>query len=465
MEIKDLEMKKKSIWQQITAKEYKEIFEYSERYKHFLDESKTEREATTYIINEAKKHGFVALEEAVKSPIKKGDKIYLNNKNKSVALFVIGNDLEEGMHIVGSHIDVPRLDLKQNPLYEDSELAMLKTHYYGGVRKYQWPTIQLALHGVIYNSKGEKININIGEKDQDPVFYINDLLPHLGADQNKKTLAEGIEGEKLNVVVGHSSYGIDEEDSDKDPIKKLILKCLYDEYGIVEEDFQIAELEVVPAAKARDVGFDRSMIAAHGHDDRVCSYANLESILEVENPDITAVALIVDKEEIGSVGNSSMKSHFFEDAVAEIFNANGNYSDISVRRALRRSKVLSADVTVAVDPNHKDVTEPLNSAKLGYGIAMAKYTGARGKGGSNDANAEFLQEVREIFKENNIIWQTGELGKVDQGGGGTIAYILAEYGAEVVDMGTAMLSMHAPVELVSKADAYMTKKAYKAFIK
>lgn len=464
MDYKNLEMKKKSVWQQIDQNEFKELHEYSDRYKNFLDEAKTEREATTYIVREAQKHGFVSLEEAIKSPIKKGDKIYLNNKGKSAALFVIGENLEEGMNIVGSHIDVPRLDLKQNPLYEDSELALLKTHYYGGIRKYQWPTIQLAIHGVIYNQKGEKIELRIGEDDSDPVFFINDLLPHLGADQNQKKLGEGIEGEQLNVVVGHSSFGIDEENADKSPIKKLILKYLYEKYGIIEEDFQIAEIEVVPSAKARDVGFDRSLIAGHGHDDRVCSYANLEAILEVENPQRTAVALIVDKEEIGSVGNASMSSHFFEDAVAEIFNANGNYSEISVRRALRNSKVLSADVTVALDPDHKEVSEPLNSAKMGYGVAMAKYTGVRGKGGSNDANAEFLQEVREIFKKHNIIWQTGELGKVDQGGGGTIAYILAEYGAEVVDMGTPMLSMHAPVELVSKADAYMTKKSYKAFL-
>lgn len=465
MDLEKLEMKKKSIWQQIDQDEYEDIQAYGERYKNFLDQAKTEREATNYIVKEAEKRGFIPLGEAVKSPIKKGDKIYLNNKNKSAVLFVMGENIEEGMNIVGSHIDVPRLDLKQNPLYQDGELALFKTHYYGGVRKYQWPTIQLALHGVIYNSKGEKIDLVIGEDPEDPVFYINDLLPHLAADQNQKKLGEGIEGEKLNVVVGHSSYGIDEKYADKNPIKMLILKHLYDKYGIVEEDFQIAEIEIVPAAKARDVGFDRSLIAAHGHDDRVCSYANLEAIFEVENPQITAVSLLVDKEEIGSVGNASMNSHFFEDAVAEILHANGNSSNVAVRRSLRNSKVLSADVTVAIDPDHKEVSEEMNSARLGYGIAMAKYTGARGKGGSNDANAEFLQEVRETFDKNNIIWQTGELGKVDQGGGGTIAYILANYGAEVVDMGTAMLSMHAPVELVSKADAYMTKKAYRAFLK
>lgn len=465
MDYKNLLNNKKSIWQSIDENQHKEIFAYGEKYKDFLDKGKTERESCDYIVEKAKENGFMALEEAIKTEIKPGQKIYLNNKNKSVVLYVMGKDLEEGMNIVGAHIDVPRLDLKQNPLYQDSELAMFKTHYYGGVRKYQWPTIQLAIHGVIYNQKGEKITINIGEKEDDPVFFINDLLPHLGAKQNTKPLGEAIEGEQLNVVVGHSSYGIEEDEAKDNPIKKLILKHLNEEYGIVEEDFQIAELEVVPAAKARDVGFDRSMIAGHGHDDRVCGFAALDAILKIESPEKTAVALLVDKEEIGSVGNASMAAHYFEDSVAEIFNANGDYSEISVRRALRNSRVLSADVTVAVDPNHKDVTEELNTAKLGYGVAMAKYTGVRGKGGSNDANAEFLQEVRKTFSDNNIIWQTGELGKVDQGGGGTIAFILAEYGAEVVDMGTPMLSMHAPVELVSKADAYMTMKAYEAFLK
>lgn len=458
----NLELEKKSVWKLIDEKENEEIFAYGERYKRFLDESKTEREATAFIVKEAEKHGFISLEEAIKSEIKAGDKIYLNNKNKSAVLMVVGENLEDGMHIVGSHLDCPRLDLKQNPLYEDGEMAMLKTHYYGGIRKYQWPTIQLALHGFVVNSKGESLNIKIGEKDEDPVFFINDLLPHLGADQNKKTLATGIEGEKLNVIVGHSSFGIDEKEN---PIKKSILNYLYKNYGIKEEDFQVAEFEIVPAAKARDVGFDRAMIAAHGHDDRICSYANLEAILKTENPKVTAVGLFVDKEEIGSVGNASMSAKYFENFVAEVMATMPGYSDIKLRRALRRSKVLSADVTASLDPNHKDVMDDKNAALTGYGITMCKYTGARGKSGSNDANAEYLAEIRNIFKENNVIWQTGELGKVDQGGGGTIAYILAEYGMEVVDMGTPMLSMHAPIELASKADAYMSMKAYEAFLK
>lgn len=457
-----LELKRESIWKSIDEKQHKEIFDYGERYKNFLDKSKTEREATEYIIEEAKKKGFISLDDAIKSKIKAGDKIYMNHKNKAVILAIMGDDIEEGMNIVGSHIDCPRLDIKANPLYEECELAMFKTHYYGGIRKYQWPTIQLSLHGFLINSQGEKVNINIGEDDEDPVFFISDLLPHLSAEQNKKTLGEGIEGEALNVIVGHSSYGINDE---KNPIKMMVLDILNKKYNITEEDFTVAELEAVPNAKARDVGFDRAMIAAYGHDDRICSYANLEAILEVNNPKKTAIGLFVDKEEIGSVGNTSMSAKFFENFVAEIIFSQENYSDIKLRRALSRSKVLSADVTAALDPNHKSVMDEKNASISGYGICMSKYTGSRGKFGCNDANAEFLAEIRDIFNKENIIWQTGELGKVDAGGGGTIAYILAEYGMEVVDMGTPMLSMHAPIELASKADAYMTKMAYKAFLK
>lgn len=458
-----MELKNKSVWQSISPEQYKEIFEYSDRYKNFLDKSKTEREATKFIIEEAEKRGYISLEEALKRDIKSGDKIYLNNHNKSCVLFVIGKEeLENGMNIVGSHIDCPRLDLKQRPLYEDSDLALFKTHYYGGVKKYQWPTIPLALHGVIITQDGEKKEIAIGEKADDPVFFINDLLPHLSQNQNTKKLSEGIEGEQLNVVVGHSTYGSDEKEN---PIKKLVLEHLNREFGMVEEDFIVSELEIVPASPARDVGFDRSLVAAHGHDDRVCSYANLEAIFEVENPNKTVVALFADKEEIGSVGNTGMHARFFENAVAELINKMGDYNDLKLRRALANSKVLSADVTAAIDPAFKEVMDEKNASKLGYGITMSKYTGSRGKGGSNDANAEFLHEIRKVFNENGIIWQTGELGKVDQGGGGTIAYILAESGAQVVDMGTGMLSMHAPIELVSKADAYMTYKAYEVFMK
>lgn len=458
-----MELKSKSVWKSLTQEQYNEVFEYSDRYKNFLDNAKTEREATKFIIEEAQKRGYVSLEKAIKDGVKPGDKVYVNNHNKSCVLFVIGKeDIESGMNIVGSHIDCPRLDLKQRPLYEDSNLAMLKTHYYGGIKKYQWPTIPLALHGVIITQDGKTIEICIGEKESDPVFYINDLLPHLSQKQNGKKLNEGIEGEQLNVVVGHSSYGIDDKEN---PIKKLVLNYLNKEYSMVEEDFMVSEIEVVPASHARDVGFDRSLIAAHGHDDRVCSYANLEAIFEVENPNKTVVALFADKEEIGSVGNTGMSARFFDNAVAELINASGEYNDLKLRRALANSKVLSADVTAAIDPAFKDVMDDKNASQLGFGITMSKYTGSRGKSGSNDANAEFLHEVRKVFNENNIVWQTGELGKVDQGGGGTIAYILAESGAQVVDMGTGMLSMHAPIELVSKADAYMTYKAYSAFMR
>lgn len=452
---------KKSIWQRIDQNTNDEIFEYGERYKAFLDAAKTEREAVTEIIRQAKEKNFISLEEALEKGISKNDKIYYNNKNKSVILMVIGDDLEEGMNIVGSHLDAPRLDLKPSPVYQDAEMAFAKTHYYGGIKKFQWPTIELALHGYFIDKEGKEVKVAIGEKDDDPVFYINDILPHLGQTQNEKKIGEAIPAESLNIVLGHSSYGIEEDDS---PIKVSVFNYLKDNYNLDEDDFAIGEFEVVPAAKARDVGFDRAMIAAHGQDDRVCSYANLEAILNTDNPQLTAVGLFVDKEEIGSVGNTSMSAKFFENFVAEILASMDNYSDIKVRRAMARSHVLSADVTAALDPDHKYAYDELNSAIVGHGVTMSKYTGSRGKGGSNDANPEYIARIRDLFNSNDIIWQTGELGKVDQGGGGTIAYILAEYGAEVVDMGTAMLSMHAPVELLSKADAYMTYKAYEAFL-
>lgn len=452
----------KNAWFEIDKEEKNEVFEYGERYKKFLDSAKTEREACTEIIRQAEEAGFIEFNEALKNGIKKGDKFYVNNRNKSVALIVMGENLEDGMNIVGSHIDVPRLDLKPNPLYEDQSLTLLKTHYYGGIKKYQWPTIPLAMHGVYVNKEGEVKNVVIGEDENDPVLFINDLLPHLGKDQAKLSLAEGISGEQLNAVVGHCCYGADK--NSKNPIKDNTLAILNRKYGMTEEDFATAEFELVPAGKSRDVGLDRSMIAGHGHDDRVCSYANLEAMLKVENPSITAVGLFVDKEEIGSVGNASMSSLFFENIIAEIFAQQGGNEFLKTRKAIQNSKVLSADVTCAVDPSFPEVNDKLNASVLGRGVTVSKYTGSRGKGGCNDANAEFLGEVRKVFNDNNVSWQTGELGKVDQGGGGTIAYILANYGAEVVDCGTPMLSMHAPIELVSKIDAYMTFKAYKSFV-
>lgn len=339
---------KRSVWQNINSEELDVINNYSEKYKQFLNNSKTEREATTEIIHAAKENGFISLEEVLDKGVEKNDKIYFNNKNKSVVLMVLGDDLEEGMNIVGSHLDAPRLDLKANPIYEQAEIAYAKTHYYGGIKKFQWPTIQLALHGFFIDKDGKEVTVSIGEKEDDPVFYINDILPHLGATQNEKKMSEGVTGETLNIVMGHSSY---EFKDDKDPIKKSVLKYLKDNYNLDEDDFRVAEFQIVPAAKARDVGFDRAMIASHGQDDRVCSYANLKAILEVDNPKITAVGLFVDKEEIGSVGNTSMTAKFFENMVAEILSKRENYSDIMVRHAMARSHVLSADVTAAFDPD------------------------------------------------------------------------------------------------------------------
>ena len=458
-----LNYERKNVWNEVNESEHTKIMEYGQRYMNFLDEGKTEREATDVIIRMAKENGFISFEEAVASgKLKRGMKIYLNNRNKSAVLMVLGKDLKEGMRIVGAHLDVPRLDVKPNPLYEDENLALLKTHYYGGVKKYQWTCIPLAIHGIIHTKSGEEVKVNIGEDADDPVFYINDLLIHLSKDQMTKTLAEGITGEQLNVVVGHSAYGNNDEES-KTKAKDNILKLLNDKYGIIEEDFQFAELEIVPSEKAKHVGFDKSMIAAHGHDDRVCSYAGLEAVLEVEDPEITCVGIFVDKEEIGSYGNTGMDSHFFENMVAELLSLENKNAMLAARKSLQNSKVLSGDVTAGMDPSFPEVLEKQNAARIGSGICISKYTGSRGKGGCNDANAEFLQEVREAFEAGDVTWQTGELGKIDQGGGGTIAFILARYGAEVVDCGTPMLSMHAPLELLSKADAYMTKKGYAAF--
>lgn len=456
----------KNVWKNISDSEYSELMAYSDRYMSFMDKSKTERLCAKEILRLAEQDGYIPFEEVLKSGnIKEGMKIYLNNKGKSVALMVIGKeDIEKGMNILGAHIDSPRLDLKQFPLYEEGNMALLKTHYYGGVKKYQWTCIPLSLHGVIYTSDGAKVDVSIGEERDEPVFYINDLLIHLSADQMQKKLSEAVTGEQLNVVIGHNAALDKDCPDEKELIKHNILKMLKSKYNIVEEDFMVAELEIVPADKSRHVGLDRSMIAAHGHDDRVCAYAALEAILNTANPEKTSVALFVDKEEIGSVGNSSMNSKFFENMTAEIINLKDGYSDIKLRRAFANSKVLSADVTAGFDPTFPEVMDKKNSAMVGHGVSISKYTGSRGKGGCNDANAEFLSELRTIFNKDEVIWQIGELGKVDQGGGGTIAYILANYGAEVVDCGVPVLSMHAPMELVSKADIYMTFKAYRSFL-
>ncbi len=454
-----MEYKRKNIWLNINEDQKQELFNISDDYINFLDTARTERLAVKEIIKRAEAAGYVELDENASS-LNPGDKVYAVNKNKGVVMFHIGDeDITNGMNIVGAHLDSPRLDLKPVPVSEDSNLAYLKTHYYGGVKKYQWTTIPLALHGVIYTKDGELVEISIGDKDDEPVFTISELLIHLSRKLMDKSAREVIEGEQLKILVG----SIPLNDEDDNPVKKNILKILNEKYGIIEEDFITAEFEAVPAIKTRHAGLDNSMILGHGHDDRVCAYGALNAILDIENPTRTAVGLFVDKEEIGSYGATGMSSQFFENTLLEILNLVGKADLISFKRALKNSKVLSADVTLAEDPNFKGVTELDNTAQLGCGVALTKYTGSGGKGGSNDANAEYLQEVRAAFDKSDVIYQTGELGAVDAGGGGTIAFILAEYAMDVVDCGTPVVSMHAPTELISKADLYSTCKAYKAF--
>ncbi|WP_044567443.1 aminopeptidase [Anaerococcus provencensis] len=456
-----MEYKRKNVWLNIDDEQKNELEEISKDYINFLNTAKTERLAAKEIIRRAEEKGFVDINEKIAAKsLKPGDKVYALNKNKGVALFVIGSeDMENGMAIVGAHTDSPRLDLKPVPLSEDVNLAYFKTHYYGGVKKYQWTTIPLELHGVIYTKAGEKLEISIGDNDDEPVFTISELLIHLSRKLMDKSAREVIEGEQLKILVG----SIPLKDESDNPVKKNILRILNEKYGIIEEDFITAEFEAIPAIKARNAGLDSSMIIGHGHDDRVCSYSALNAILSVENPKKTLVGLFVDKEEIGSKGNTGMYSQFFENTVLELLNINDKANLISLKRTLANSKVLSADVTAAYDPNFKDVSELDNSAQFGCGVALTKYTGSGGKGGSNDANAEYLQEVRSAFDKEDVIYQTGELGAVDAGGGGTIAFILAEYNMDVVDCGTPVVSMHAPTELISKADLYSTCKAYKAF--
>ena len=380
-------------------------------------------------------------------------------------MFIIGKEsLEKGMNILGAHIDSPRLDLKQVPLYEDTEMAMFDTHYYGGVKKYQWVTLPLALHGVVAKKDGTVVNISIGDKENDPVFGVSDLLIHLAGDQLEKKASKVIEGENLDVLIGSIPADVEEKDKVKETVKANVLNILLKEYDIEEEDFLSAEIEVVPAGAARDYGFDRSMVMGYGHDDRVCAYPSFRAMLEVDTPEVTSVCLLVDKEEIGSVGATGMQSRFFENAVAELLDAMGCYSDLRLRRTLKNSSMLSSDVSAGYDPAYGEAFEKKNAAYLGRGIVLNKFTGARGKSGSNDANAEYVARVRNIFDSHEVAFQTAELGKVDVGGGGTIAYIAALYGMEVIDSGVAVLSMHAPWEVTSKADIYEAKKAYKAFL-
>lgn len=462
---KELSKKYEYAWDKYSEEDLKNLFQLSEGYKDFMSRCKTERECVYEFIAKAEKNGYKNIEDIVKkkATLKAGDKVYANNMDKTLALFVIGTkDIEEGMTILGAHVDSPRLDLKQNPLYEDTDLALFKTHYYGGIKKYQWVTLPLAIHGVIVKKDGTKVNVVVGEDENDPVVGISDLLIHLSADQMDKKANKVVEGEDLNVLIG--SMPIKDKDA-KDRVKQNILVMLNEKYGIEEEDFVSAELEIVPAGKARDYGLDKSMIMAYGHDDRICAYTSFEAMMKIENPEKTCVTLLVDKEEIGSVGATGMHSRFFENIVAEVINLCGNYNDLKVRRALTNSKMLSSDVSAAFDPNYPSVMEKKNAAYFGKGIVFNKYTGARGKSGCNDANPEYIAEIRKIMEDNNVSWQTAELGKVDQGGGGTIAYILAEYNMQVIDCGVALHNMHAPWEVASKADIYEAIKGYTAFLK
>ena len=453
----------KCAWEKYDEQGIKEIFDFNEGYKNFMSLCKTERECVKETIRIAEENGYKNLDDIIKNgeALKAGDKVYANNMDKAIALFIVGErPMEDGMKILGAHIDYTRLDLKQNPLYEDTDFALLETHYYGGIKKYQWVTLPLAIHGVVCKKDGTKVDIVIGEDDNDPVIGISDLLVHLAQTQQEKKANKVIEGEDLNVLVG----SIPLKGEEKDAVKANILKILNDKYGIEEEDFLSAELEIVPAGKARDYGIDRSMVMAYGHDDRVCSYSSLMAMLKVDKIDKTCVCLLVDKEEIGSVGATGMQSKFFENTVAEVMDRVGDYSDIKLRRALKNSKMLSSDVSAAFDPNYPSVMEKKNSAYFGKGLVFNKYTGSRGKGGCNDANPEFIAELRAIMDKHDVAFQTAELGKVDQGGGGTIAYILANYNMEVIDCGVALHNMHAPWEVASKVDIYEAMKGYYAFL-
>lgn len=465
-------MENRNAWEKYPeGNQRQKVMYFAEDYRKFISECKTERECIDEFVKEAENAGFVELNTLIQKEVqvKAGDKIYVNNMGKSMALFVIGKkDLEHGMNILGAHIDSPRLDIKQVPVYEDTEMTLLDTHYYGGIKKYQWVTLPLALHGVFVKKDGTKVKVNIGEKPEDPVFGISDLLVHLSADQMEKKAAKVIEGEKLDILIGSIPFNEEKKEEKgtiKERVKANILRILEEMYGIGEEDFLSAEIEAVPAGAARDYGFDRSMIMGYGHDDRVCAYPSFRAILDMEQPEVTSVCLLVDKEEIGSVGATGMQSRFFEDAVAEILNLQGKYSELLVRRAMHHSKVLSSDVSAAYDPNYPEVTEKRNGAYFGKGLVFNKYTGSRGKSGSNDANAEYMAKLRNILEKENVSFQTSELGKVDQGGGGTIAYILANYGMQVIDSGVAVLNMHAPWEIISKVDLYEALLGYEAFLK
>ena len=457
-------MERKLAWNKYKNKQLKELESLCKGYKAYLDNGKTERECVTETIEIIEKAGYKNLETIIakKQKIKTGDKVYAVCMGKAIAMFNIGKKpMEEGLNILGAHIDSPRIDIKQNPLYEDSDFAYLDTHYYGGIKKYQWVAIPLAIHGVVAKKDGTVVNIVIGEDEKDPVVSITDLLIHLSADQMSKTASKVIEGEQLDILIGSKPLAGEE----KDAVKKQILKLIKDKYDIEEEDFISAELEVVPAGPSRDTGLDSSMIMGYGQDDRVCAYTSLIAMLEVENPEKTSCCLLVDKEEIGSVGATGMQSKFFENTVAEILDRMDKFKELTLRRCLANSRMLSSDVSAAFDPSFASAFEKKNAAFFGKGMVFNKFTGRGGKSGSNDANAEYMAAIRKIMDDEKVTFQTAELGKVDIGGGGTIAYILSLYGMEVIDCGVAVLNMHAPWEITSKADIYETKNGYAAFLK
>ena len=456
-------MKRENAWKKYGREELKELDSLCEDYREFLNKGKTERECVKEIVKAVKKAGYVDINDIIdeKKKLKPGSKVYAVWMNKTVALFNIGTkDIEKGMNILGAHIDSPRMDVKQNPLYEKEGFAYLDTHYYGGIKKYQWVTLPLAIHGVVAKKNGDVVDINIGEDKNDPVFCVTDLLIHLAGNQMEKKASKVIEGEELDILFG----SIPLKDTEKEAVKANVLDLIKDKYGIKEEDFISAELEVVPAGKARDCGIDRSMILAYGQDDRVCAYTSLVAMIEADKVEKTTCCLLTDKEEIGSVGATGMQSHFFENTVAEIINALTDYSELKLRRCLASSRMLSSDVSAGYDPTFASAFDKNNAAIFGEGMVFNKFTGARGKSGSNDANAEYLGAIRKILDDEKVCYQTAELGKVDVGGGGTIAYILSLYGMEVVDCGVAVLNMHAPWEVTSKADIYETKKGYVAFL-
>lgn len=457
-------MERKNVWTDYTKKEIKELEKLCKQYRDFLDNGKTERECVVQAVKMAKKAGYRDLNDIIAADevLQAGDKVYSVNMKKSIALFQIGRQpMEQGMAILGAHIDSPRMDIKQNPLYEDTELAYLDTHYYGGIKKYQWVTLPLAIHGVIVKKDGEVVHVCIGEDEKDPVFCVTDLLIHLAGERMERKANKVIEGEALDILFGSQPL----KGEEKDAVAKNVLTILKNKYDVEEEDFLSAELEVVPAGKARESGIDASMIMAYGQDDRVCAFTSLLAMLEVENTEYTTCCLLVDKEEIGSVGATGMRSNVFENTVAEVMDRTGQYSDLGLRRCMANSKMLSSDVSAAFDPTYASAYEKKNAAYFGRGMVFNKFTGSRGKSGSNDANAEFMAQIRSILKDTKVAYQTAELGKVDIGGGGTIAYIMALYGMDVIDCGVAVLNMHAPWEVTSKADIYETKKGYVEFLK